>query len=160
MSVFTSDVVVEGGNLIAVKVDGSAVTQPVSGTFFQATQPISGTITAVQPTGTNLHVVVDSGTITTNTGSGSTATITQVNVTNAASVVLLASNVNRKKAIIFIPTIGTKLFIGFAAVTNSTTTFSYSFSTNNTALEVVNYTGIISAIATGATDVVQVTEMV
>ena len=28
----------------AVKVDGSAVTQPVSGTFFQATQPVSGTV--------------------------------------------------------------------------------------------------------------------
>ena len=30
----------------ALKVDGSAVTQPVSGTFWQATQPVSGTITA------------------------------------------------------------------------------------------------------------------
>lgn len=46
---------------------------PVSGTFFQATQPISGTITANagtgtftvgQATGSNLHTVVDSGTIT------------------------------------------------------------------------------------------------
>ena len=48
----------------AVKVDGSAVTQPVSGTFFQATQPVSGTVTVTQATGTNLHTVVDSGTIT------------------------------------------------------------------------------------------------
>lgn len=30
----------------ALKVDGSAVTQPVSGTFWQATQPVSGTVTA------------------------------------------------------------------------------------------------------------------
>lgn len=30
----------------ALKVDGSAVTQPVSGTFWQATQPISGTVIA------------------------------------------------------------------------------------------------------------------
>lgn len=30
----------------AVKVDGSAVTQPVSGTFWQATQPVSGTVSA------------------------------------------------------------------------------------------------------------------
>src|ERR1019366_168461 len=29
-----------------LSVDGSAVTQPVSGTFWQATQPISGTVTA------------------------------------------------------------------------------------------------------------------
>ncbi len=37
----------------AVRVDGSAVTQPVSGTFWQATQPISGAITA--NAGTNLN---------------------------------------------------------------------------------------------------------
>lgn len=35
-----------GSNSTAVKVDGSAVTQPVSGTFWQATQPVSGTVTA------------------------------------------------------------------------------------------------------------------
>lgn len=34
-------------------------TVPVTGTFFQATQPVSGTVTAVQPTGANLHVDVD-----------------------------------------------------------------------------------------------------
>lgn len=33
-----------------LKVDGSAVTQPVSGTFWQATQPVSGTVTANQGT--------------------------------------------------------------------------------------------------------------
>jgi hypothetical protein len=38
-----------------IKVDGSAVTQPVS---------LSGNATVVQPTGTNLHTVLDSGTIT------------------------------------------------------------------------------------------------
>lgn len=32
----------------ALKVDGSAVTQPVSGTFWQATQPVSGTVAATQ----------------------------------------------------------------------------------------------------------------
>src|SRR5581483_788181 len=31
-----------------IKVDGSGVTQPVSGTFWQATQPVSGTVTANQ----------------------------------------------------------------------------------------------------------------
>jgi hypothetical protein len=80
-------------------VDGSAHTQPVSGTFFQATQPVSiagtvnvdvtntvpvtlasttitGNVTVVQPTGSNLHVAVDnfpatqpvSGTVTANQG--------------------------------------------------------------------------------------------
>lgn len=38
----------------ALKVDPSAVTQPVSGTFWQATQPVSGTVTVNSlPTGTN-----------------------------------------------------------------------------------------------------------
>jgi hypothetical protein len=32
----------------ALRVDGSAVTQPVSGTFWQATQPVSGTVAATQ----------------------------------------------------------------------------------------------------------------
>jgi hypothetical protein len=48
-----------GGTL---RVDGSAVTQPVSGTFFQATQPVSGTFfQATQPV---------SGTVTANAGTG------------------------------------------------------------------------------------------
>lgn len=41
-------------NTTAWKVDGSAVTQPVS-----------GSVTATQATGTNLHTVIDSGTVTT-----------------------------------------------------------------------------------------------
>lgn len=49
---------VSGAN--ALKVDGSAVTQPVSGTFWQATQPVSGTFwQATQPV---------SGTVTANQG--------------------------------------------------------------------------------------------
>lgn len=45
---------VQGGNTAIVtaagaqKVDGSAVTQPVSGTFWQATQPVSGPLTDAQ----------------------------------------------------------------------------------------------------------------
>jgi hypothetical protein len=34
---------------------------PVTGTFWQATQPISGTVTATQATGSSLHMVCDSG---------------------------------------------------------------------------------------------------
>lgn len=104
-------------NTTAWKVDGSAVTQPVSGTFFQVTQPVSAaalplpalaatstkqsdgsqktqvvdgsgnvigatsnaldvniksgnptTIAVTQATGTNLHAVIDSGSITANAG--------------------------------------------------------------------------------------------
>lgn len=43
-------------NATAIKVDGSAVTQPVSGTFWQATQPVSGTVTVQQSTASSLKV--------------------------------------------------------------------------------------------------------
>lgn len=43
-----------------LKVDGSAVTQPISG----AVTVSSGSITATQATGTNLHAVIDSGSTT------------------------------------------------------------------------------------------------
>jgi hypothetical protein len=46
----------------ALKVDNSGVTQPVSGTFWQATQPVSGTITVTQSTAANLLATV-SGTV-------------------------------------------------------------------------------------------------
>lgn len=45
------------GTTNGLKTDGSGVTQPVSG---------SGNFTVVQPTGTNLHAVVDSGTVSAN----------------------------------------------------------------------------------------------
>ncbi len=40
---------------------------PVNVENFPSTQPVSGTVTATQTTGSNLHVVVDSGSITTST---------------------------------------------------------------------------------------------
>jgi hypothetical protein len=46
----------------ALKVDGSGVTQPVSGTFWQVTQPVSGTVTVTQGTAANLLAQV-SGTV-------------------------------------------------------------------------------------------------
>lgn len=51
----------------ALKVDGSAVTQPVS---------FAGSVTVVQPTGTNLHAVIDSGTITLSGTSPVSGTVT------------------------------------------------------------------------------------
>ena len=84
--------------------DGSGVTQPVSGTFWQATQPVSGTVTANAGTGTlavnanitNASIAVTgtfwqatqpvSGTVTANAGTGTLAvsgplTDTQLRVT-------------------------------------------------------------------------------
>lgn len=50
----SSDVIsVQGkSGMTALVVDGSGVTQPVSGTFWQATQPVSGTVTANAGSGT------------------------------------------------------------------------------------------------------------
>jgi len=75
----------------ALKVDGSAVTQPVSGTVATSNLPNTvdtgtgasgastirvapgtGNFTVVQPTGTNLHVVADTGSTMTVTGNVST----------------------------------------------------------------------------------------
>jgi hypothetical protein len=73
----------------ALKVDGSAVTQPVSGTFWQTTQPVSGTVTAnagtgsftvAQATAANLNATV-TGTVTANAGTGS-FTVAQGTATN------------------------------------------------------------------------------
>lgn len=52
---------------LTLKVDGSAVTQPVSGTLTVNTPPPTTTVTVTQGTGTNLHAVIDSGAITVNT---------------------------------------------------------------------------------------------
>lgn len=59
-------------------------TVPVTGAFFPATQPVSGTVTVVQPTGTNLHAVLDSGSTTVVTGN---VTVVQPTGTNLHTVV-------------------------------------------------------------------------
>ena len=55
----------------ALRVDGSAVTQPVSGTFWQTTQPISGTVTANQ--GGTWNITNVSGTVSLPTGASTSA---------------------------------------------------------------------------------------
>lgn len=57
-----------GSTPMVLASDQSAI--PVTGTFFQATQPVSGVgnFTVTQSTGTNLHTVVDSGIVTSNIG--------------------------------------------------------------------------------------------
>lgn len=60
-----------GANATAVKVDGSGATQPVSiasavpVTDNSGSLTVDGSVTVTQATGSNLHAVVDSGTITT-----------------------------------------------------------------------------------------------
>lgn len=98
-------------NTTAWKVDGSAVTQPVSGTFWQATQPVSLASTPALAAGTNniglVRAVPSSCTQSTNfanataqvaTGAGTTVTSTTTcvtfayanNITNSAVTLRLA----------------------------------------------------------------------
>ena len=58
-------------NTVAIQGVSGGTPIPVSGTITSTpcgTQTISGTVTATQSTGTNLHTVVDSGSITANAG--------------------------------------------------------------------------------------------
>jgi len=73
----------------ALRIDGSAVTQPVSGTFWQATQPVSGTVAATQSGAWSLsanqsvNVAQLAGTTTdTNSGNKSAGTLRVVLATD------------------------------------------------------------------------------
>ena len=85
-------------NGTAVKVDGSAVTQPVSGTFWQATQPVSGTVTVnALPAGSNLVGYTRAGNAcgTTNYESGMQflpSASTQLTATATCATVLILNN--------------------------------------------------------------------
>jgi len=67
-----------------LRVDGSGVTQPVSGTFWQATQPVSGTVTTTPPSNASTNIAQIGGT---STVTGGVAGILAVggNVANAVT---------------------------------------------------------------------------
>ena len=71
----------------ALRVDGSGVTQPVSGTFWQTTQPVSGPLTDTQLRATAVPV---SGTVTANAGTGS-FTVAQATAANLNATVSIAA---------------------------------------------------------------------
>lgn len=68
-------------NATAVKVDGSAVTQPVSGTFWQATQPVSGTVSITANSSVNVAQLAGTATDT-NSGVKSAGTLRVVIATD------------------------------------------------------------------------------
>jgi len=106
----------------ALKVDGSAVTQPVSG---NVTVTGSGNFTVVQPTGTNLHTVVDSGTINSKATTPTALTVTQAAITVGTSAVRLtvSGSAPASTRVLLAATpdsLSTATFyIGSASVTNS-----------------------------------------
>lgn len=233
MSMFTNRI--EGLNTDAVKVDGSAVTQPisgsvtvlntsipvtgtfwqatqpVSGTFWQATQPVSGTVAATQSgtwnigtltsitnpvavTGTFFQAIqpvsgtvtanqgtspwvvslasttvtgtvavtqstspwVVSGTVTSNSPTSSSDTVTQITSTGANQT-LLAANAARKRAILYFESgIWSVKFGAVASATSKT----YVVSSSNTTIEIPIWVGQIDALCTTSGKLVDVTELV
>lgn len=103
----------------AVKTDGSAVTQPVSGsvtvvqptgTNLHAVLDATSTTTVTQATGTNLHTVIDSGTVTANIG---TTNGLALDTTVAALEVTQGSTTSGQKGI-----------LGLGAVTTAAPTYT------------------------------------
>lgn len=71
----------------ALRTDSSATTQPVSGTFFQATQPISGTVTSNQGTSPWVNNITQFGGSAVVTGTGASGSgIPRVTVSNDSTV--------------------------------------------------------------------------
>ncbi len=151
-SITSSNVFVENTPL-PVDASGSSVavsnfpaTQPVSGSVsvsnFPATQPVSGTVSV----GNVVSVI---------TANASSATLTVVSQPNTTDTLLLASNVNRKSAIIFLPKSGTSVAYDTTA---SASHFTYKTAASNTTIIVTGYTGAIHSF--GPSDTINITELV
>lgn len=158
MSVFTNEVIgpLTDAELRAVPVPVSGAffpaTQPVSGTVsvgnFPATQPVSGTVAATQ--GTSPWVI--SGTVSTSGSSVNVATVSTANVSTTVAT-LLASAPARIKFIVYNET-GT-LFVKCGA---GATAADYSMRlTANTSWEFAGYSGILTAIKQTGASTAQVT---
>ena len=134
----------------AIKIDGSGTTQPISGSVsvsnFPATQPVSGTVAVSSVAGTVSVIAAQS----------SSATVTQVTSTGSNQTIL-ASNVNRKSAILFFESGIWSVKYGATASTSSRT---FAITSGNSMFEVTGYTGQIDAICTTAGKLVDITELV
>lgn len=160
----------------AVKVDGSAVTQPISavalplptGAATSALQTASNaTLTAIsaqlpttlgQKTSANSLAVVissDQSPIAVTNSLSSTAVITSV-ANSLSTGVLLASNTARRGFMIFNDS-SAVVFVAFAA-TASTTAFSVKLQPGAEYEPGIDYTGVISSIASAAVGACRITE--
>lgn len=132
-----------------VTVDGTvgvSGTVPVSGTFWQATQPVSGTVTSNAGTGTRTTKEVRSA----------TATHSNV-VASALNATLLASNANRLGATIYNDSTGI-LYLKLGASASSTS-FTVKMIADAYFETPYEYTGIIDgAWAVGATGSARIVE--
>jgi hypothetical protein len=119
-------------------------------------------ITVDQATGTNLHTVVDSGTITSITNAipvTTTTTSTHSNVANSiTSVTLLALNTSRKSATIYNDDTAASLYVKFGT-TASATSFKIKIAPGGYyEFPLPIYTGRVDGIATAATGSARICE--
>jgi hypothetical protein len=138
----------------SVSVSNFPATQPVSiaasvavtGTFWQATQPVSGPLTDTQLRATPVPI---SGSVSTTPVAPTTiATVTSVAVSTTVAT-LSASNVSKKKVVVFNEAGTLYVKLGSAATSSS---YSYRLTANST-LEIEDYAGIVTAIkASGSTN--------
>ena len=113
----------------ALRVDGSAITQPVS---------IAGTVSVTQ-------------------SKSSTGTLTSVNAANT-STTLLASNANRLGAIFYNDS-SNKLYLGLTSSAVSTSSYTVQLMPNSYWEMPIDYTGQINGIWNGTNGAVRVTEL-
>ena len=153
MSIFTNDIVIDGGTVTVDTITNAVtVTGTVTANVGSGTQPISGSVSvsnfpATQP-------VSIAGTVNVLTAVAATATISQISLPNTTDTLLLASNANRKSAIIFIPKTG--IFVKYGAGA-SATSFTYKTNATNSTIIVTGYTGQINGF--GPSDTINVTEL-
>ncbi len=148
MSIYSNDVIVEG----TIDVTGSSV----SVTNFPTTQPISGSVSVSNfPVTQSVSGTVNVGNVVSViTAVASSAVLTVVSQPNTTDTSLLASNANRKSAIIFLPKSGTSVAYDTTA---SAAHFTYKTGAANTTIIVTGYTGPIHSF--GSADTINVTEL-
>lgn len=159
----------------ALRVDGSAVTQPISaaslplptGAATSALQTTGNTTLSTisgqlppalgpEASGSSLSVVQATGTtFSVSQATSATGTITSVTYT-AATQTILASNAARKGFVIYNDSLNF-LYLAFAA-TASTTAFSSKLQAGASYVSDTLYTGVISGISSAATGAARVTE--
>lgn len=159
----------------ALRVDGSAVTQPISAATLPL--PAGAATSALQATGNTSLASIDSKTpalgqavmaasVPVVISSNQTAIPVQVNVSSTGTLssvnnaittfVVLASNANRKGFIVYNDSLAI-VFLAFAA-TASTTAFSTKIQPGAEYEPGEDYTGVISGIASAAVGACRVTE--
>src|SRR5258706_7724795 len=142
-SVFTNDIVIDSGIVTVDTITNPVtITGTVTANVGTGTQPVSGTV-AVSSVGGVVSVI---------TAVASTATLTVVSQPNTTDTLILASNANRKSAIIFIPKSGVSIAYDATA---SASHFTYKTGSANTTIIVTGYTGVIHSF--GPADTINVT---